>query len=130
MADTLTITKTEHGRVPVLHLAGTLNAQSENQLVEAAQAAHAANPDALLIDLKDTDMVMSAGLRGLQKIYKLYTPPDEPAQWEAAHPGEIYKSPRVKLADAAPQVHYVLSLAGFLQNIPIYPDAQQALDSF
>jgi hypothetical protein len=130
MADTLTITKSREGRVDVLHLAGVLNAQSEKALLEAARESHAANPDALLIDLTSLEMVMSAGLRALQNIYKLYTPHAEPEQWESAHTGEVYKSPRLKFAGAAPQVHYVLSLSGFLHNIPSYPTIQEAAQSF
>jgi hypothetical protein len=130
MADTLTITGTEHGQITVLHLAGVLNAQSENSMLEAAQAAHAAGPHSLVIDFTDLNMIMSAGLRALQNIYKLYTPQMEPEEWESAHPGEVYKSPRLKFAGAAPQVHYVLSLSGFLHNIPIYPTLQEAIDSF
>lgn len=40
MADSLTITKTVQGHVSILHLAGVLNAHSENTLMEAARAAH------------------------------------------------------------------------------------------
>lgn len=130
MADTLTITKSREGKVDVLHLGGVLNAQSEKALLEAAQQSYAANPDALLIDFSSLEMVMSAGLRALQNIYKIYTPHDEPEKWEAAHAGEVYKSPRLKFAGAAPQVHYVLSLSGFLHNIPIYPTVQEAAQSF
>ncbi len=129
MSDTLTITKSQTGKITLLHLAGVLNAQSENTLLDAARAAHADNPHALVIDFTDLEMIMSAGLRALQNIYKLYTPHAEPEEWEAAHPGEVYKSPRLKFAGGAPQVHYVLSLSGFLHNIPIYPTLQEALQS-
>jgi len=130
MADRLTITKSQEGKVTLQHLAGVLNAQSENTLLEAVRAAHAENPHALVIDLTDLEMIMSAGLRALQNIYKIYTPHGEPEEWEAAHPGQVYKSPRLKLAGAAPQVHYVLSLSGFLHNLPIHPTLQEALRSF
>jgi hypothetical protein len=130
MADTLTITQSQAGPVTVLHLAGVLNAQSENDLLEAAQSAHASDPHALVIDMTGLQMIMSAGLRALQNIYKVYTPHTEPEEWEAAHPGEVYKSPRLKFAGAAPQVHYVLSLSGFLHNIPSYPSFEEAVDSF
>ena len=130
MADTLAIRKSREGKVTVLHLTGVLNAQSENELLQAAGAAHAEDPHTLVLDLTDLQMVMSAGLRALQNVYKLYTPAGEPETWEAAHSGEVYKSPRLKFAGAAPQVHYVLSLSGFLHNIPIYPRLQEAIDSF
>jgi anti-anti-sigma regulatory factor len=129
MADKLTVTRTEQGRVMVLHLAGVLNAQSENTLVETVGAAHH-SAHFLLLDLTDVELVTSAGLRAFQNIYRLYTARDEPQEWEADHPGEVYKSPHIKIAGAAPQVHYVLSLSGFLQHIPIFPTVQEALDSF
>lgn len=130
MADTLAIRKSREGKVTVLHLAGVLNAQSEHELLEAAHAAHAEDSHTLVLDLTELQMVMSAGLRALQSIYKSFTPPGEPETWEAAHSGEVYKSPRLKFAGAAPQVHYVLSLSGFLHNIPIYPTLPEAIRSF
>jgi hypothetical protein len=130
VADTLTVTRTEQGRVTILQLAGVLNAQSENTLMEAAHAAHAAHAHFLLLDLTGVTMVTSAGLRAFHNIYRLYTTHAEPEQWETDHPGEVYKSPHLKMAGAAPQVHYVLSLSGFLQHLPIYPSAQEAIDSF
>lgn len=130
MADTLTTRKSREGKVTVLHLIGVLNAQSENDLLEAARAAHGEDPNTLVLELAGLEMVMSAGLRALQNIYKLYTPPGEPEAWETAHAGEIYKSSRLKFAGAVPQVHYVLSLSGFLHNIPIYPKLQEAIQSF
>ena len=130
MTDRLTIAKTEQGRVTVLHLAGVLNASSENTLMEAARAAHDGQAHFLLLDLTDVTLVTSAGLRAFQNIDRMYTPQQEPEQWEADHPGEVFKSPHLKMAGAAPQVHYVLSLSGFLQHIPIHPDVQSAVESF
>jgi hypothetical protein len=130
MADTLTIVKTEQGRVNILHLAGVLNAQSEGALMEAVREAHAAHAHFLLLDLTDVTLVTSAGLRAFQNIYRMYTPEQEPEQWESGHPGEVFKTPHLKMAGAAPQVHYVLSLSGFLQHIPIYPTMQEAIESF
>jgi ABC-type transporter Mla MlaB component len=129
MADTLTITKTE-GSVRVLHLAGKLDAETQPSLMQAARAEQAAGARYLLIDLHELGFITSAGLGALHRIYKMFTPPNEVAAWEAQNPGEPYKSAYVKLACASPSVYYVLNIAGFLQNIPIYPDLQEALDSF
>ncbi len=129
MAETLTITRT-NGPVPVLHLAGKLDAETQPSLMQAAQAEQSAGTRYLLLDLHDLGFITSAGLGALHKIYKMFTPPSEVAAWEKQNPGEPYKSAYMKLASASPGVYYVLNIAGFLQNIPIYPDLQAALQSF
>lgn len=118
----LKITKEkEQGKVPVtvLLLRGWLDAQSEGQLLSAAQEAYNEGARFLLIDLADVDTLTSAGMRALQKVYKVYTPEDE-----------HFKISRVKLCNAPPQVYHVLGITGFLQNIPNYESRQTAIDAF
>lgn len=129
MTDALTITK-DDGRVVVLHLAGRLDGQSEGMLMNEARLAYDAGARFLLIDLTELEMLTSAGLRALHNIYKLFTPRQEIETWEKEKHGEPYKSKYFKLAGANPKIFYVLNLAGFLHNIPIYPEMQLALDSF
>jgi anti-anti-sigma factor len=109
------------GRVPVLvfHLQGWLDAQSEEQLLAAAREAYDKGARFLLLDLEKVEALTSAGLRAVQKVYKLFTPPDE-----------HYRVSHVKLCKAPPQIHHVLGITGFLQNIPNYETQQDALDSF
>lgn len=129
MAEPLAIT-TSQGPVHVLHLAGKLDAQTQALLMQAAQAERAAGTRYLLIDLQHLDFITSAGLGALHNIYKMFTPAPEAEAWEKQNPGKPYKSAYMKLAGASPAVYYVLNIAGFLQNIPIYPDLQGALQSF
>jgi ABC-type transporter Mla MlaB component len=129
MTETLTIVKTE-GPVRILHLAGKLDGQTQGMLLDAARAEQAAGTRFLLIDLQGLEFITSAGLGALHNIYKLFTPQDEVDTWEKEKHGEPYKSAYVKLAGASPAVYYVLNIAGFLQNIPIYPDPDKALKSF
>lgn len=129
MADTLTITKSG-GPVKILHLAGKLDGETQARLVEAARLEQAAGIRYLLIDLSGVDFIASAGIVALHKIYKMFTPSEEVRTWEEQKHGEPYKSAYVKLAAASPSVYYVLNIAGFLQNIPIYPDLDGALKSF
>lgn len=129
MAGKLTITKTD-GAVRILHLAGKLDGETQPALLDAARAEHAAGTRFLLIDLQNLDFITSAGLGALHNIYKLFTPESDIAKWNLANPGEPYKSSYVKLAGASPSVYYVLNIAGFLQNIPIYPDVGGALQTF
>jgi anti-anti-sigma factor len=105
--------------VTVLHLDGWLDAQSEEQLLQVARVAHDGGARYLLLDMKDIDTLTSAGMRAIQKVYKLYTPPD--AQ---------FKTARIRICSAPPQVHHILGITGFLQNIPSYETTQAAVDSF
>lgn len=109
------------GNVPVtvLHLHGWLDAQSEESLLATARDVYDAGARFLLIDLAEVDTLTSAGMRALQKVYKLFTPEDE-----------HFKVSRVKLCNAPPQVYHVLGITGFLQNIPNYETTQAAIDSF
>lgn len=129
MTDTLTITKTED-HVLTLHLTGRLDAQTQSTLWDEARRAREDGVRFLLIDLQGMDMVTSAGLGTLHKIYKLFTPREEVDAWEKGNHGEPYKSSYFKLTSAPAKIYYVLNIAGFLNNIPIYPDLDQALKSF
>jgi hypothetical protein len=82
------------------------------------------------LDLKDLQVITSAGLGALQTIYKLFTPKEEILAWEKEQHGEPYKSAYFKLAAAPPNIYYVLNITGFLSNIPVYPDLPAALESF
>jgi len=129
MTDKLKITKTE-GDVPVLHVAGHLDGETENLLVTEATSLFNAGIKNLIIELSKVDMISSAGLRAIHIIYKMFTQHPDTGQWQKEHPGETFKSPNLKLAQPSQQVHYVLSISGFLQNIYIYPNLQEATDSF
>ena len=119
---TLKITQEQvQGIVPVtvFRLRGWLDAQGEESLLAAARDTYDAGSRFLLLDLSDVDTLTSAGMRAMQKVYKLYTPADE-----------HFKVSRVKLCNAPPQVYHVLGVTGFLQNIPNYENEQAAIDSF
>jgi len=122
MEITLKITKEQlKGNVPVtvLHLHGWLDAQSEELFLATARDAYDAGARFLLIDLAEVGTLTSAGMRAIQKVYKLFAAEDE-----------HFKVARVKLCNAPPQVYYVLGVTGFLQNIPNYESMQAAVDSF
>ena len=105
--------------ITVLHLQGWLDAQSEEALLAEARVVYDEGGRYLVIDLAEVDTLTSAGMRAIQKVYKLYTPADE-----------HFKVSRVKLCNAPPQVYHVLGVTGFLQNIPNYENEQAAIDSF
>ncbi len=105
--------------VMVFHIKGWLDAQSEEQLLGEAREAYNNGARCLLLDLEEVDTLTSAGMRAIQKVYKMYTPEDE-----------RFKVARVKMCNAPPQIYHVLGITGFLQNIPNYESTQAALESF
>jgi anti-anti-sigma regulatory factor len=129
MSELLKITKTE-GRVTVLRLEGRLDGQSEGDLIQAARAEFDSGARFLLLEFSGVTMVTSAGLRALHAIYKMFTPAEEIQAWKTEHGGETFKSPYFKIAQPSPDLHYTLSISGFLQSIYIYPSLQEAVDSF
>jgi hypothetical protein len=129
MIEKLSITQTDN-HVPILHLKGNLDASTEGVFLDHARRIKESGARYLLVDLSNVDFITSAGLRAFHNSFKLFTPMNEVEQWQKQNPGDIYKSSYFKLAGASPEVYYVLNLAGFLHNIPIYPTLQEALDSF
>jgi anti-anti-sigma factor len=105
--------------VTVLQLRGWLDAQSEEQLLEAARSSYDGGARYLLIDMSELDTLTSAGMRALQKVYQIFTPKED--HFKIAH---------LKLCNAPPQIYNVLGITGFLQNIPMYESREAALQSF
>ena len=105
--------------VTIFRLRGWLDAQSEEQLLEAARTAYDGGARYLLIDMSDLDTLTSAGMRALQKVYQIFTPKED--RFKVAH---------LKLCNAPPQIYNVLGITGFLQNIPMYESQEAALQSF
>lgn len=105
--------------VTVFHVRGWLDAQSEEQLLEAARTSYDAGARYLLIDMSELDTLTSAGMRALQKVYQIFTPKED--HFKVAH---------LKLCNAPPQIYNVLGITGFLHNIPMYESLDAALQSF
>lgn len=105
--------------VTVLQLRGWLDAQSEEQLLEAARNSYDGGARYLLIDMSELDTLTSAGMRALQKVYQIFTPKED--HFKIAH---------LKLCNAPPQIYNVLGITGFLQNIPMYESREAALQAF
>ncbi len=105
--------------ITVLHLRGWLDMHSEELLLATAKKAYEEGSRYLLIDLAEVETLTSAGIRAMQKVYKLFTPAEERT-----------KMARVKLCNAPPQVHNILGITGFLLTIMNYETAQEAINSF
>ena len=105
--------------VTVFHLRGWLDMQSEELLLAAARDAYEEGSRYLLIDLAEVITLTSAGIRAMQKVYKIFTPQEERSKFE-----------RVKLCNAPPQIYNVLGVTGFLLTIQNYETMQAGIDSF
>lgn len=129
MSELLKITRTE-GKVTTLHLEGKLDGQTENELLDLARTEFDSGAEFLLLDFGGLKVITSAGLRALHTIYKMYTPNEEIQAWNVEHKGETFKSIHFKIAQPSSDIHYILSISGFLQSIYIFPTMQEAMDSF
>ncbi|GAB4499498.1 MAG: hypothetical protein OHK003_15530 [Anaerolineales bacterium] len=107
----------QDGKTPVtiFYLRGWLDAQCEEKLFTATQEAHSQGALKIVFHLEDVQILTSAGIRILQKIYRLLTPDS--------------KISGMRLCNAPTQVYHALSLTGFLQTVPMYESLQAALDS-
>jgi anti-anti-sigma regulatory factor len=119
------------GDVPVtiLHLSGHLHGNTEPELLDRARQAKEDGSEYLLLDLSGVEVLTSAGLRAIHNIFNLFTPQTDRAVIKQ-HGEEPYKSPYFKLVCPNPDVYYVLNIAGFLQNILIYNNMEDATSSF
>ena len=105
--------------VTVLHVRGWMDMHSEELLLTTARDAYQEGSRHLLIDLAEVITLTSAGIRAMQKVYKIFTPVEERS-----------KMTRVKLCSAPPQIYNVLGVTGFLLTIQNYESIQAAIDSF
>ena len=122
MDNTLKIIKEQvqgNVHVTILHLSGWLDMQGEEILLASARSSYEEGSRYLLLDLAEVETLTSAGMRAMQKVYKLFTPAEERS-----------KMARVKLCNAPPQIHYILGVTGFLLTILNYESQQIAIDSF
>ena len=115
--------------VTVLHLSGHLHGDTEGQLMEHARQSHENGVKHLLLDLSGIEVLTSAGLRAIHGVFNLFTPARDMNSIQQ-HGDEPYKSPYFKLVCPNPNVYYILNIAGFLQNILIYNNMDDAVNSF
>jgi anti-anti-sigma factor len=115
--------------VTILHLSGHLHGNTEKQLVDRARQAYEDGSTHILLDLSGVEVLTSAGLRAIHNIFNLLTPQSDVAVIHQ-HGEEPYKSPYFKLVAPNPNVYYILNIAGFLQNILIYNNMDEAVNSF
>jgi len=115
--------------VTMLHLKGHLHGATENRLLDQARQVREDGAKYLLLDLSELDVLSSAGLRAIQNIFKLFTPQGD-LELMNKHGEEPYKSPYMKIVCPNPQIYYIFNIAGFLQNILVFNNLEEATNSF
>ena len=115
--------------VTILHLKGQLYGPTEGELLDRARQVKEDGSKHLLLDLSELEILSSAGLRAIQNIFKLFSP-QEDLELMNKRGGEPYKSPYMKIVCPNPQIYYIFNIAGFLQNILVYNNLEEATNSF
>lgn len=113
----------------ILHLKGQVDRNTDDQLLDRAREAYEDGARHLLLDLSETDMVTSSGLHAIHNLFRLFTPQEDLNRMHHQK-GEPYKSPYFKIVCPSPQVYYVLNITGFVQNIFIFNNMEEAIRSF
>ena len=115
--------------VVIFHLNGHLHGNTEQQLLDRARQSFEDGSKHVLLDLSDLEVLSSAGLRAIHNIFNLFTPQSD-VEIIRQHRDEPYKSPYVKLVCPNPDIYYILNITGFLQNLLIYTNMEEAVNSF
>jgi anti-anti-sigma regulatory factor len=113
----------------ILHLNGQLDRNTDAELLDRVRQSHEDGAKYLLLDLSDVNMLTSTGLHAIHIIFRLFTPPEDLEKMRVLE-GEPYKSPYFKIVCPNPQVYYVLNITGFMQNILVFNNMEDALSSF
>jgi anti-anti-sigma factor len=113
----------------ILHLKGQLDRNTNDQLLDRARQSHEDGATRLLLDLSEVNMLTSSGLHAIHTLFRLFTPQGELNQMRQ-HKEEPYKSPYFKIVCPSPQVYYVLNITGFVQNIYVFNNMEDAIKSF
>ena len=105
--------------ITTFHLSGRLDINGEEDFVKWASDAYQAGARYLLLDMSEVTMLTSAGMRAIQKVYRMFT--TEESTLETSH---------LKMAAAPPPVYEPLQITGFLKTIPVFETVQSAIEAF
>lgn len=115
--------------VTILHLKGPLDRSTDEQLLDRTRQSYEDGARYLLLDLSEVEMLTSSGLHAIHTIFRLFTPQNE-LDLMHEHKDEPYKSPYFKIICPNPQIYYVLNITGFVQNIFVFNNTEDAIKSF
>ena len=115
--------------VTILHLKGPLDRSTDEQLLDRTRQSYEDGARYLLLDLSEVEMLTSSGLHAIHTIFRLFTPQSDLDSMRNQSE-EPYKSPYFKMVCPNPQVYYILNITGFIQNIFIFNNMEDAIKSF
>ena len=129
----------EQGRVAVsvICIAGHLDGQTYQDLIEKAREVVKAGTKNILLDLSDLTYISSAGLVSLHTIALMTRgeePPDPEQGWstlksmDSTRDGGLQK--HLKLLNPRAEITNVLEMVGFSEFFEVFTDKQKAIDSF
>ena len=113
----------------ILHVKGQLDRNTDEQLLDRARQSYEDGMRHLQLDLSDVEMVTSSGLHALHTLFRMFTPQNE-LDFMHTHRDQPYKSPYFKIVCPSAQIYYVLNITGFVQNIFIFNNMDDAVKSF
>jgi len=134
----ITIQKAQ-GSVPVtiFRISGDIDGSTYRDLIARGQEVFQAGTTALLLDLKETRFISSAGMVALHSLAKIMRGTkrlDANEGWESFREIDRERAAgrqkAIKLLNLQPKVKNVLELAGFDQFFEIFTDEAEALASF
>ncbi len=127
----ITVTQ-EQARVPVtvVHVNGSLDASTSDQLQARVQEVIDGGTKDLLLDLRQVPYMSSAGLRVINQIYNRLNPASPSAGANDKVLTGKFKSPHFKLLSPTPRVLQILDMAGYDMFLEIHHNPKEALASF
>jgi anti-anti-sigma regulatory factor len=133
----ITVT-TAQGRVPVsiIQVAGQLDGQSYQKLIEEAARLYKGGARDFLIDLSKVSFMSSAGMVALHTVELVARGeklPDLEQGWatlKSMGGRRGTKSEHVRLLSPSPEVEHVLEMVGFTQAFDILSDQEAAVQAF
>ncbi|MFN8412933.1 MAG: STAS domain-containing protein [Anaerolineales bacterium] len=129
----------EQGRVAVsvVKVAGQLDGQSYQKLINEARELFQAGTQNILLDFSDLSYISSAGLVSLHTIALILrgeTLPDLEEGWSTlksmGRTKDLGAQKNLKLLNPQPQVTSVLDMVGFSELFEVFTDKKTAIDSF
>jgi anti-anti-sigma regulatory factor len=134
----ITVTQ-EKGRVPVtiIRIAGHLDGQSYQNLIQKAREVFEGGSKNLLLDLADLTYISSAGLVSLNTITLMIRGealPNLEQGWSALksidRPRTGGSKMNLKLLNPRPEITNIFEMVGFSEFFDIFTDKQTAINSF
>ncbi len=118
-------------RVPVtvLKIKGDIDALTQDELQKQASKVIGQDTNFLLLDMTQVDYISSAGLRALKNVFDEISLKHS-GTGPLGSPGEITKSPYLKILNPSIKVQKSLQMVAFDRFLETFTDLETAVSSF